>query len=403
MSVQTIVKKELVALWGNGKGTSLIAVAIGWGLLNGVRMVYPVIIPHLQTVYGLSLTSAGFLVTVLWFFAAIGQLPGGILADRHDERILMTIGTLVVSASLGLVIMSSSAVILFAATAIWGLGHSLFPIARITLLADLYSERLGSALGMTMATGDIGQTVLPPIATVLAATIAWQMGLGFVIPLLLVSGFVIFLTSAGQSSINSPTDTQSIRDTLTAFTVLRTPEIGFMTAILFLHMFIWQSFTAFYPTYLTTIKGFSPSVASLLFGFFFAVGVGVKPVAGAAYDRIGMKRSLVGVLTPALVGFFSLPLVENIWVIVGITALISAMLGTGAITQSFLADAFDNDMQGTGLGIVRTITAALAAGGPVVFGVIADNGYFDAGYIVLAAIMAIVIGMTLLIPESRRT
>lgn len=403
MSVQTIVKNELVALWGSGKGTSLIAIAIGWGLLNGVRMVYPVIIPNLQTAYGLSLTSAGFLVTVLWFFAAIGQLPGGILADRYDERILMTIGTLVVSAALGLVILSSTTVILFTATAIWGLGHSLFPIARITLLADLYSERLGSALGMTMATGDIGQTVLPPVATVLAASIAWQMGLGFVIPLLLVSGFVIFLTSTSQSSVNPSTNTQSIRDTLTAFTVLRTPEIGFMTGILFLHMFIWQSFTAFYPTYLTTVKGLSPSIASLLFGLFFAVGVGVKPVAGAAYDRIGMRRSLVGVLTPALVGFFALPLVGNIWGIVGITALISAMLGTGAITQSFLADAFADDMQGTGLGIVRTITAALAAGGPVVFGVIADNGYFDMGYIVLSVIMAIVIGMTLLMPESRQT
>lgn len=403
MNVRTVLRREVKGLWGDGKGTSLGAVAIAWGLLNGGRMVYPVIIPYLQTAYDLSLTVAGLLVSVLWFFAAIGQLPGGVLADRYNERTLMGASTIIVAVALGLVITASSPVILFSATAIWGVGHSLYPIARITFLSNLYSERLGSALGVTMATGDIGQTVLPPVATVLAAAIAWQVSLGFVAPLLILAGIIIFATSSNQNSIERPTSTESIWDTVDVLTELRTPAMGFMTGILFLYMFIWQSFTAFYPTYLTSVKGLSPSVASILFGFFFAVGVLVKPVAGAAYDRIGMRRSLIGILTPAVAGFLFLPVIDNIWFLVGITALISTMLGTGAVTQSFLADSFSDEIQGTGLGVVRTITAALAAGGPVVFGVIADYGYFDAGYVVLAMIMAVVIGLTLRMPKAERS
>jgi hypothetical protein len=46
--------------------------AVAWGLIVGVRMVYPVIVPYLQTEYGLSLTVSGLLMTVLWFFYAIG-------------------------------------------------------------------------------------------------------------------------------------------------------------------------------------------------------------------------------------------------------------------------------------------------------------------------------------------
>lgn len=400
MSVRTIFRQELTALWGNGKGISLVAVATGWGLLNGARMVYPVIIPYLETSYGLSLTASGFLVTVLWFFAAIGQLPGGMLADRYNERTLMTVSAIIVAVALGLIITSSSPLILFLGTAIWGLGHSLYPIARITFLSNLYSARLGSALGVTMATGDIGQTVLPPVAAIFAAAIAWQAGLGFVAPLLILSGIIIFVTSSEQSSREQPTNTQSIWDTLDVFAELRNPELGLMTGILFLYMFIWQSFTAFYPTYLTTTKGLSPSVASMLFGFFFAVGVFVKPVAGAAYDRIGMRSSLIGILTPAVAGFLLLPVLGNIWSLVGTTALISTMLGTGAVTQSFLAESFSDEMQGTGLGVVRTVSASLAAGGPVIFGVIGDYGYFDQGYIVLAVILSVVIGLTFWMPEA---
>ncbi len=403
MNVLAVFRQEAKGLWGDGKGVSLVAVAVAWGLLNGTRMVYPVIIPYLQTAFDLSLTVAGLLVSVLWFFAAIGQLPGGILADRFDERTLMTVSTGIVAVAIGLVITAPSPLVLFTATALWGVGHSLYPIARITFLSNLYSGRLGSALGVTMATGDVGQTVLPPIATVLAAVVAWQVGLGFVVPLLVVAGIAIFVTSSPQRSTSQSTDSQSLWDTLGVVTELRNPSMGFMTGILFLYLFIWQSFTTFYPTYLTTVKEMPPSVAGVLFGFFFAVGVVVKPVAGTAYDRIGMRKSLVGILLPAVAGFFLLPIVDSVWFLVVVTALISTMLGTGAVTQSFLADSFSEEMQGTGLGVVRTITAALAAGGPVLFGVIADYGYFDQGYFALAVIMAVVVGLTLRMPNARES
>lgn len=260
MNVRTVLRKEVKGLWGDGKGISLTAVAIGWGLLNGTRMIYPVIIPYFQTAFELSLTVTGSLISVLWFFAAIGQLPGGILADRYKERSLMIVSTGIVTIALGLVITSSSPIILFAATAIWGLGHSLYPIARITFLSNLYSGQLGSALGVTMATGDMGQTVLPPIATVLAAAIAWQIGLGFVVPFLVVAGLAIFATSRTQHPREQSTGARSIRNTFGVITELCNPAMGFMTGILFLYMFIWQSFTSFYPTYLISVKGLPSSV-----------------------------------------------------------------------------------------------------------------------------------------------
>ena len=400
MEILQGIGREARALWGKGRGTALVAIAGTWGLLVGTRMIYPVVLPYLQSAYGLSLTVAGLLVTVLWLFGSIGQLPGGVLADRYDERTLMAASTVVVAVALGFVVTAATPVVLFVATALWGLGHSLYPIARITFLSTLYPDRLGSALGVTMATGDVGQTLLPPIAAVLAVAFVWEVGLGFVAPLLFAAGVVILLTVPTDRSSRGSADGQSLRDVLGVFEEIRNPAMGFMTVILFLYIFIWQSFTAFYPTYLSTVKGLSPSVASVLFGLFFAVGVVVKPVAGAAYDRIGMRGSLLGVLLPPVAGFVFLPLVDELWLLVVVTALISTMLGSGAITQSYIADALSDEVQGTGLGVVRTTTATLGAGGPVVFGVVADLGYFDEGYLVLAVIMAAVILLTLRMPRA---
>ncbi|NGM69488.1 hypothetical protein G6M89_10800 [Natronolimnobius sp. AArcel1] len=40
MAVRKLLGQEASALWGNGKGLSLIAVATTWGLLVGTRMIY---------------------------------------------------------------------------------------------------------------------------------------------------------------------------------------------------------------------------------------------------------------------------------------------------------------------------------------------------------------------------
>lgn len=363
-------------------------------------MIYPVLLPYLRTSFDLSLTVAGFLVTVLCLGSALGQLPGGILVDRYSERLIMTAGTITVAGALVGVLIAPTALLLFGATAVVGLGQSLYPIARITILSDIYPDRIGSALGVTMATGDLGQTVFPPIAGALAPVIAWQAGLGFLIPLLLLVGIVLWVVLPTQPPTERDADSISVGNLPSVVARLRRENLLFVAFILFLYILIWQSFTGLYPTYLVDQKGLSSSAAGLLFSVFFGFGVIVKPLAGASYDRIGMRRSLVLVLIGPVAGLTLLPIIEGFWLLGVVTALVSSMLGSGAITQSFLSDAIPDDIQGTGLGVVRTTSATLGAAGPVLFGGIADRGYFDEGYVLLAAVLVVVIVLTLRLPES---
>jgi len=363
-------------------------------------MVYPVLLPYLRESFGLTLTVAGLLVTVLWLGSAVGQLPGGVLADRYSERLVMTAGAVVVALALLLVATAPTALVLFAATGVVGLGQSLYPIARITALSSIYPDRIGSALGVTMATGDLGQTVFPPTAGFLAAALAWQAGLVFLVPLLAVVGAVIWLVLPAETSGGSAMDTLSAGSVRHVVAELRRSNVGFVAVVLFLYIFVWQAFTGLYPTYLVEQKGLTSSSAGLLFSAFFAFGVVVKPLAGVAYDRVGLRTSLVLVLAGPGIGLVALPFIEGFWPLVVVTAAVSTMLGSGAVTQSSLSDSIPADVRGTGLGVVRTTVATLGAAGPVLFGAVADRGYFDEGYVVLGAVLVGAVVLTLLFPSQ---
>jgi MFS family permease len=370
-------------------------------------MIYPVILPALQRSFGLSDTLAGLLITVLWFFYAVGQLPAGVLADRPDERTVLTLTMLVVAVSLGGVVSAPSVGILFATTAVCGLTIALFHIPRILLLTDLYDDNLGSAFGITLAIGDLGQTAIPPIAGVVTVAVAWQAGLGGTIPFFVLTGVAIWLTLADRSGSTAasedPADpAQSSTSSLHIRPILREmrrPPVLFVIGMFFLYVFIWQSFTAFYPSYLIDQKELSPTGASLLFGLFFATGIAIKPLSGAAYDRFGIRATLIGLLLSPAIGFLLLPFLQSTVALVGLTALLSTSLGTGTVTQSWLSETFPEATRGTGLGVVNTLTIGLAAGGPVLFGVIAEYDYLNQGYIGLACIIAVSLGVTLWMPE----
>ncbi|MBS3760793.1 MFS transporter [Halodesulfurarchaeum sp.] len=398
MDVFGSVTRSVAALRGEGRGRVLLAVATGWGLLVGTRMSYPVLLPYIREAYGLSLSVAGLLVTIVWLGSALGQLPGGILADRYNERHVMTVGLLMVAIALSVVALTGSVVIVFIGTGLVGLGLSLFPIARITVLTEIYPDAVGRALGVTMATGDTGQTVLPPIVGFLAAAVAWQLGFGVLVPaFLLVAGVVWVVVPDG---VPSEEDAFSLDRARAVIFELRTRTMLLVTVVLFFYILVWQSFTGFYPTYLVEIKGLSPSVAGTVFALFFGVGIVVKPVSGAAYDRIGMRGSLAAVLVGPVAGLAMLPFVEGFVPLVVLTALVSTMLGSGAITQSYLAEEIPAEIRGTGLGVVRTTAASLGAVGPVLFGILADGGYFDEAYLILAGLMVLILGLTLQMPRS---
>jgi MFS family permease len=181
---------------------------------------------------------------------------------------------------------------------------------------------------------------------------------------------------------------------------LRTREIVVTTVILILSFSIYQSFTGFYPTYLIEVKGLSHPTATVLFSFYFSLGIFIQPFSGAVYDRWGIRRALPLFLAVSTLGLVLLPFVRGIYSILGVTVLLSCMLSTIAVTMPYLTTVLPDEIKGTGLGVLRTAYMLFGALSPAVFGVIADLGHFDAGFFLLAALVGVVILLVTLIPTT---
>ncbi|WP_226007061.1 MFS transporter [Natrinema salinisoli] len=393
-------KSGAVDLWSGGRGKVLTAVAGGWFLSIGVRMIYPVMLPYLRSAYGLDLTTAGLLLTTLFLAYALGQFPGGILADRFGERITLSASAVISAITLTLVVTARSSIVLFAATALFGFGTALYAVGRYTVLPRLYSDRLGAANGVTAASQDAGQSVLPPIASVIAAITLWQYGFGFAVPLFLLSAVALWMIVPTHPPDSSDEDEGFGVDTLrTLGTEFRKPSVVYATAVLVLGLLVWQAFTSFYPTYLVDEKELSTTVASLLFGAFFALGILIKPLAGAAYDRFGIRRSLTIVATGPTIGLIALPFASGLWSLVAVTALVSTLLGFATVVEPSLLRSLPEDVRGTGFGVLRSVAFTIGATSPALFGAAADRGFFDEVFVLLALLAGGMIVLAFRIPE----
>lgn len=391
MRLLSIPRRMVADLWGGNREKMLFSVAFGWFLSISLRMVYPALLPYLRTDYNLTLTTAGLLLSVLWVAYACGQLPGGILADWAGERLLLTISSVLAATMLTLVVVSESPSILFVATALFGIGTALYGVSRFTILEKIYPDQLGTATGITMAAGDLGNSVMPPAAGFIAVVAAWQFGFGFAIPLFLLAAVGLWATLPKQNSTVSLSGSlggDSVVSTLTRSRVL----LGLVLLVLW--SVVMQAVIGFYPTYLTDEKGLSVQAATVLFGLFFALGILMKPAAGRAFDRIGVRVPLLVFMGAAGIALSLLPFVGSVWLLVLVTVLASGLLGFETIVISDLTRRLPDGTQGTNLGVLRTVYIGVGGLSPILFGAIADQGYFDEAFLgagALAIVAALVV------------
>jgi len=129
------------------------------------------------------------------------------------------------------------------------------------------------------------------------------------------------------------------------------------------------------------------------------MGILVQPLTGQLYDRFGIRKSLPPVLGVVVVSLVALPVLEGFWPIVVGTVFLSSILGYGTITLPYMTSAFPADMKGTGLGFLRTVYMTIGAVSPVLFGALADRGFFDEAYLILAGFVAVAVVLTQWLPE----
>jgi MFS family permease len=192
--VRDKLRPLLADLARDGKGWILLTVGAGWFVSIGVRYMYPSLLPFLREAFEFDLAVAGVLLSALWLAYAVGQFPGGVLGDRLGEGNILALSTGISAVAVLAVSLAFDLLILFAGTVAFGFATALYGTTRFTVFTDIYSDRAGTAVGLTMAAGSVGNTVLPAVAAVIAGYATWRLGFGLVVPVFVGITVAIWLT-----------------------------------------------------------------------------------------------------------------------------------------------------------------------------------------------------------------
>lgn len=350
----------------------------------GIRVVVPVLLPQMKGEFALTNTTAGMLVSAMWIAYAVAQLPGGALGDRFGERRVLALS--MVTSAVGVLITISTPFlgIFVLGVVLTGFGTGLFGTTRITVVTDIYPDRGSTVIGVGNAAGNLGNVVLPLVATGLLNWFTWRGGLGVTIPVFAVLTVGLWwvipdFTSppADETVLTKGGAIGAVVSSITGRAVL----VG--TAGMVLWAFIYQGFVAFFPTYLITSKGLTQGTAAVIYGIFFFGGVVLQPIMGSIADRHGPPRVLIAISAVSAVSLVGLPFVFGRWALVGLAALLSVQLTFWPVVFSYVVAAISDEVQGSSFGMLRTFFVSIGAIGPVVVGLMADWGLFDGAFFLL--------------------
>jgi MFS family permease len=369
----------------DGRGRILFTIAFGWFLGLGVRLSAPTLVPYIRADFGIGLSTAGVLLSTLWFTYALLQFPGGVLGDWIGERAVLAASSALAIVALAASALAWSALALFAGFVLLGSATGVYATTRFTSLADIYPDRTATAMGVSSAAGNLGTVLLPAGAGVVAGAASWRLGFAAATPLFALAAVGLWVTvparTSGQESVTDDLSTDAIRRFVAEITGRQTVVL---TATMLLMSIVYQGFTSFFPTYLVSTKGLSESAAALLYSAFFASGILVQPLGGAVADSIGDRPTILGFSLLSAVAIGLLLAVDEFWVLVALTVLASAQLGFWPIAQAGVVETLPTEMQGTGFGLLRTGYLLLAASAPTIVGALADRGRFDTAFLLLA-------------------
>lgn len=379
-------------LWAGGRGWILVFIAGGWLVVLGTRFVFPALLPPIRAEFEITNTTAGLMITGIWVAYAVMQFPAGVLSDRIGERDILLAGVLVASLSLGFIIASPTFGVFLLGAVLFGVGSGLFGPPRIIALSNVFPARDSTAIAVTFAAGSIGSAGLPAAAGVITGWFGWRAGFLAAIPLFVVALVGIWRYVPRRTTTASRAAEGSARHTMRRLRAAVTdPVIVRAWIAVSISLFIFQGLTAFLPTYLVEMKGFSTAMAAVVFGLFFVGGATAQPIAGAAADAFGQARVLVAIAGFGVVPLVALPFTTGVVPLVIVAVLLSIQLGLGPINEAYIAAALPDDVKGSGYGLIRTVHMGLGATGAVVIGVLADFGWFDEAFFVLAGLNLVMI------------
>lgn len=361
----------------SGHSGRILIIVTGLSLLLSLSSrLLPPLLPAIMDDLAITAFLAGGALTVEQFVKAGAEYPSGKSADQLSRTTILVLcaGTVVVS--LLLMSLAVSYVLFLLGVAILGLGRGMYMPPARALLADIFRNKRGRAFGINELGVEIAG-ILGAVGAIGVLAVSNWRGAFFPLALLFIP-FLIGLITVSREPIKFGRVSFEIKETV--IKVLRIRMYRRLLLVYSLFSIGVIGVTAFLPTFLTEIHGFSVARASSAYALLFVVGFFAKPTSGYASDHVPRLYVASAALFIAGVGLLVLVHIKVFWlIIIGVLVFAAGTRGVTPPLESFLMDRFPDDEMGGDFGAIRTLYLLVGSIGPGFAGFSASTiGYVPA-------------------------
>lgn len=374
--------------------------------ISAIGFAYPTLSPYLRTDLGLSLTAVGLLNTFIYLGTMLGALPAGWLTDRFGSRRVLILAALAAAGLTWMIPLVAHTEFFFLVLLV-GVGlvvAASTPAGSQAVAQAFPPTQRGTVIGLRQMAvplgGALASALLPPIAE----HFGWRwasLGIG------LIALFAAWATSwlyreQGSSGLRSPHQSLPLgrilsqRDIVLAAIAGLTLPTGQFIMITYLILFLKERFG------IPELTGAALLTAANLAGAFSRV------FWSWLSDRLGGRRKplLVSIVTLAAFCALSLawlPVGTPLWFKAVIITLFGATaLGWQGLHFSLLTELSPRGLEGRVVGFGLIFTSIGIALAPPVFGfVVEQTSSYTVGWLVLALIYAVGLGLLSRVREPR--
>lgn len=291
-------------------------------LVNLARVVFAPLIEPVATDFGVAPGTLGVVTSAAWLGSALPRIPTGWLLTRVARHRVVVGAGVVLTLAAAVAGSAPSIPLLTGAAFLMGLASGVYFIAANPLVAELFPQGVGDALGIHGMASQLAAALASIIVLiVIALTDDWRATFAAIAVAAALVTTVLFVIARRT---DLPEAGREDRDLLGA-TRAQLPIVLTGVVIVGSVGFVWNGLFNFYPTYMQT-KQLEPATASLLLSVLFGAGVPAFFVGGRLADRVSNVPLLLGIVTGFIGCLFVLPHVTGLWPLVAVTVVLGFII-----------------------------------------------------------------------------
>ncbi len=357
----------------------------------------PPIMTVLMDTLGLSISSAGWLMSVYAVTGLILALPAGLIFQKTGPRFtgLLAGGSIILGALLGA--LSPNMGSLLASRVIEGAGTSFMAVLAPAIIAQWFSaHRRGTAMGIWAIWVPVGTALMLLIAPVLVQTSGWRAvwWFGAIYAIAITALYLAFVRPAPPFAAADEGAELAMAPQAGGVTfgqVMRNRNVWLLAAAFGAFCAAGIGLGTYMPTFLVTQHGLTLGTAALISSIMTLITVFSAPAGGILSDRIGSRKK------PYLVGFAAAIILLPLTGVLNLAGLILLMIVSGLVMGVIPTNIFagaveaagDPRQGGAAMAVIMVGQNAGMLLGPILFGTLIQSAGWPAAFASLAVLSAL--------------